>query len=555
MNKTSYILLIGILLITLQSCKNNQNTGETILNDYLSGYWYGDFAPDNSMNLVFYFWQEDSVLTGSMFVVKGDSIEDHSTFKNIYIEGNSINFSISSYDLLFAGEINQNDNLLNGNASSIKINLSKVEEKQIAAYQKIQSICNPIKFDKKIEVDELKDDLLFLKKQLEENHPQLYTFLDKDKFDNIFDNALNEIDKEMTTIEFMRIIKPLVTQIKCGHTEMIYSENFMNAIKENGKSMPLKVKIIENKAYVIDNLSDNQDISVGDEILSINSMSVNEIIKELKTYFSSDAFNESHKVYKINLNFSFAYNYIESPEDFNLQVKKSDNSTIQTSLKTKKNNLLFDEIYSNSTPEFPFKFKMVNDKIAFFKIYSFMYSDLEKYKAFIDSSFNQIKSNSITKLIIDLRGNFGGDPYYSSYLLRYVINKPFVYFSENAENYPELSTELKPNENIFTGNVKFLTDGACFSTTGHFISLIKYYKIGEIIGEEPGGSFSCNDNSKLFTLPNSHLKVNIARKTFQTDVEGMQIGYQIKPDYEVIPNIQDVLEEKDVQLEYAIKRF
>ena len=171
--------------------------------------------------------------------------------------------------------------------------MSKVEEKQIAAYQKIQSICNPIKFDKKIEVDELKDDLLFLKKQLEENHPQLYTFLDKNKFDNIFDNALNEIDKKMTIVEFMRIIKPLVTQIKCGHTEMIYSENFMNAIKENGKSMPLKIKIIKNKAYVIDNLSDNQDISVGDEILSINSVSMNEIIKKLETYFSSDALNLS----------------------------------------------------------------------------------------------------------------------------------------------------------------------------------------------------------------------------------------------------------------------
>lgn len=555
MKKTSYILFISLFLIAVQSCKNNQNTGETVLNDYLSGYWYGDFAPDTSMNLVFYFWQEDSVLTGSMFVVKGDSIEDHSTFKNIYIEGNSINFSISSYNLLFEGEINQNDDLLKGNASSIKINLSKVDESQIAAYQHIQSICNSIKYNKQIEVGKLKDDLIYLKKQLEENHPQLYTFLDKDKFDSIFDNALNEIDKKMTIVEFMRIIKPLVTQIKCGHTEIIYSENFINEINENGKSIPSKVKIIKNKAYIIENLSDNQDISVGDEILSINSMSMNEIIQELKTYFSSDAFNESHKIYKINLNFSFAYNYIESPENFNLQIKKPDNSIIQTSLKAKKNNLLFDEIYSHSIPEFPFEFKILNDKIAYLNIYSFMYSDFDKYKAFIDSSFNQIKSNSLTKLIIDLRGNFGGDPYYSSYLLSYVINKPFVYFSEYAENYPELSTEMQPNDKVFTGNVKFLTDGACFSTTGHFLSLIKYYKIGEIIGEEPGGSFSCNDNSQFFTLPNSQLKVNIARKTFQTNIEGMQIGYQIKPDYEVIPCIQDVLEAKDVQLENAINRF
>jgi len=557
MMKKISITIIGslALLIMLPSCKNNQNNEKVVSNNYLTGYWYGDFAPDTSMNLIFYFWQEDSALTGSMFVVKKDSIEDHSTFKNINVEGNSINFSISSYDILFKGKINQNDNLLNGNASSIKINLSKVEENQIAAYKKIRSVCNPIKFNKQIEVNKLKGDLISLKELLEGNHPQLYTFLDKDKFDGIFDHAINEIDKKMTIVEFMRITKPLVTQIKCGHTEMNYSEDFMNEIKEYGESMPLKVKIIKNKAYIIENLSDNQDVSVGDEILSINSMSINEIIKKLKTYFSSDAFNESHKIYKINLNFSFAYNYIESPENFNLQVKKSDNSIIQTSLKAKKNNLLFDEIYSHNIPEFPFKFKILNDEIAYFKIYSFKYSDFNKYKAFIDSSFNQIKSNSITKSIIDLRGNFGGDPNYSSYLLRYVINKPFVYFSENAENYPGLSTELKPNDNVFTGNVKFLTDGACFSTTGHFLSLIKYYKIGEIIGEEPGGSFSCNDNSKLFTLSNSHLKVNIARKTIQTDVEGMQTGYQIKPDYEVIPNIQDVLEAKDVQLEYAINRF
>jgi len=89
-------------------------------------------------------------------------------------------------------------------------------------------------------------------------------------------------------------------------------------------------------------------------------------------------------------------------------------------------------------------------------------------------------------------------------------------------------------------------------TSGHFISLVKYHDIGILVGQESGSTFSCNDNSKSFVLPNTRIGGKVARTTFETAVTGFRWDSGILPDHVVEPNLRDIIDGVDTIMEYAL---
>ena len=119
--------------------------------------------------------------------------------------------------------------------------------------------------------------------------------------------------------------------------------------------------------------------------------------------------------------------------------------------------------------------------------------------------------------------------------------------------YQAYSNPLPVFKKSFKGKIYVLIDGGCFSTTGHMTSLLKHHKFATFIGQETGGTYTCNDASKEFSLDNTAYKGVVARRTFFTSVEGMSWAEGVQPDYEIITTSQDLISGKDATLEYAIK--
>ena len=74
---------------------------------------------------------------------------------------------------------------------------------------------------------------------------------------------------------------------------------------------------------------------------------------------------------------------------------------------------------------------MEGNTIAFLKVASFNYyrwTDFEVFKAFIDSSFSEIRKKAVKNLIIDLRQNRGGSQSSSIHLLQYLVINPSPIF-------------------------------------------------------------------------------------------------------------------------------
>jgi len=112
---------------------------------------------------------------------------------------------------------------------------------------------------------------------------------------------------------------------------------------------------------------------------------------------------------------------------------------------------------------------------------------------------------------------------------------------------------MNPSENKFSGTTYVLQDAGCRSTTGHFLSLIKYNKLATTIGEESGGTYLCNDGSRTIKLKNTGISCRIARITFTTTVENLPKHRGIIPDHIVVQDIQDFVNNNDTVLNYTLE--
>src|SRR5215471_10776041 len=60
----------------------------------------------------------------------------------------------------------------------------------------------------------LQEDLLFLRKTLEEGHPGLYRYTSKAEVDKLFDETQHQLNHPMDELAFYRILAPLIAAIR-----------------------------------------------------------------------------------------------------------------------------------------------------------------------------------------------------------------------------------------------------------------------------------------------------------------------------------------------------
>jgi C-terminal processing protease CtpA/Prc len=178
---------------------------------------------------------------------------------------------------------------------------------------------------------------------------------------------------------------------------------------------------------------------------------------------------------------------------------------------------------------------------------------VENFKSFIDSSFTVLKEKNINKLILDLRHNDGGDPFCSASLLSYLEKDSLVYFKKASRGYRELMKPVPRAENAYEGDLIVFMDSRCFSTNGHLCSLIKYHKLGTIIGKPSSGNYICT-NSKRVDLVNSGIMVYYGSRGYATAVE-MDRAKPIMPDIRIEETMESYLNGRDLYMEKAMEVF
>lgn len=303
-------------------------------------------------------------------------------------------------------------------------------------------------------------DLDYLLNQLESIHPDLYRFYSKEKFYNDIDilKKKNIVDNKDFCFEIMR----LLAKLKDSHTCIIPN---VNAVFE--------LKLINNEFYIVDDYKNKNSSYKYKKIKNINKVPVEQIRKKIDEFIAYDVEEWEKSRIEIYLLCEELLKYIGIVKD-DFLIELDDGTLIDYNKELKKDYIIECLNY--------FENRKIDDSyyIKYGVCKGMNNIDLDSW---FDSIIKDLKKYEPYNIIIDLRGNAGGN------------SKYFTSFSK------KLSKEFDDMNYIV------ITDNGTFSS-GIF-ALEEMIKLGAIhIGTSVGACKNHYGNIKLIKLSNCDITIN-----------------------------------------------
>lgn len=458
-----------------------------------------------------------------------------------------------------------------------------------------------------IERDLLFSDVDFLKRNLEMAQPGLYNYTSKKDMDIFFEELKKSITADMSSIDFFRLIAPLSNLIKNGHSILVPSSKWEDYVISDAKLLPLDLYFYNDQINILHNVSDQVEIVDGSILKSINGKSAIYLFNFMVDRWFKDGYNKTRPQEIVEEEFRILYtHFFGASEKYKLEIVNPNGESILVEVKGIQETEFGKRLKEDFGKEFvpwwrrapdPLSFN-INNKTAHLKVTQFSNGlksqDGKRYTKFIKDAFKTFKKKGITNLILDLRGNQGGDVKPQLELLRHIIKEPFhlykdVYanirslpnpeyyefdalskaeFKNNFVNekvagvYPmknRLGFEDKtqqPSENLFNGNLYVLTDGWSFSATGEVCGIIKEHREDAVfIGEETGGNPVTNISGiqTFLTLPHSKNRILICLVNYTTDVSYKNEGHGVIPNHRIRNTAEQEINKEDSVLKFAFE--
>jgi hypothetical protein len=391
------------------------------------------------------------------------------------------------------------------------------------------------------------EDLKFIYEKLSTVHPKLANYKDSIAFYNLYDSLTKSLNAIHTEHEAVLIYSTLVNSLGCGHTGINVPFNF--DFFSNHNMLPIKLKMINGKAYVIFS-KDTTNIPLGAQVLKINEKTIEEWLQYLsfinmgidnnRPLVREQAIMDELMDYK-----SFLYTNSQYVNIKYMYKGKTDIAEVpflsRSEVKKAMNN--FDEDRLDNLYYF------IDTSLHTVYINSKTFADIADFEEPAKDMVEQLKTDTIHNVIIDLRGNPGGAIASASHLLKYFggantylidsvmlrkTAKPLLYNNlvfkmvykkkEDKKNKNATWTYVKKdeetnnphcyimkNDNIFKNAKLFvLIDESSFSLAPIVAAYFK--SIGAtLIGTEAGGRGYLNYASIMrnFKLPHSRYSFNL----------------------------------------------
>lgn len=429
----------------------------------------------------------------------------------------------------------------------------------------------------KINNVQAQEDLAVLKSNLIRFHSGLNRFTPADSIDYYFELVKSRLGEEQEVAGFYKEVTFLLNKVRCGHTRTSMPATANTAFKNAHLFLPVSVVYLGDKLYIDDFLTNEGALRKGEEVLTINGLSVKEISRRIFEHHSSDGFINSSKYRQTERYFRYYYQLYVSPdaERYALTIRGLDGALRRATISGERWDLL--QKLNRPLPERAVLSLEHRSEYSYMKIGTFVSYYLNNagldYEAFLDKSFSDLKEKGVKNLVLDLRGNGGGDDNYGALLVSYFADKPFRYFdrievTDAYTGYGSVSRSggrnlmtshkglsvWKPQANRFEGKVYVLTDGWSFSTCADVATVLHHHQWATFVGEETGGGYDGNTsgNSKTLSLPHSGISINLPMWMYTTANVGHNFyGRGVIPDYPVVASRAEFIEGEDVMLEKA----
>lgn len=446
-----------------------------------------------------------------------------------------------------------------------------------------------VQAQRKFSKHQLETDLAILKSNLEENHGGLYTYSSKEEVDDWFNLAKANLPDSLSSVEFYKLIAPLNSVIKNGHTSIPYP-----SFNDNFAFLPIQLYKYQNSFFIKKSFSKQTKNLEGVQILAIDGLEVEEIYNTLIQNFPRDGKNLTFPSENLSSVFGLEYTLIYGQKSEYQITTSQELKHIQISLKGE---ILDDDIikeYNSAASSKSLDFVIKEDVgILTFPTFSSGVLKRANYQSFLQESFRKMKEKNLQHLIIDVRNNSGGSTLPTQELLSYLLDKEFTLYKDvytitngiqdkkyykkqgvfflntlswvqikkvKQDHYRRRDKEgmdsYSPKENHFNGKLYLLTNGNSFSATGEFTSYLKHNRKDVVfIGEEVGGSAFQNTSgiSYTITLPQSKQSMKIPLVVWEMNVAAGNNGHGVAPDYWIRNTIKDEIKDNDSVQNFALE--
>lgn len=337
-----------------------------------------------------------------------------------------------------------------------------------------------------ISIQKLKKDVDFAYLKLKKLHPDLYWYINKEQLDFKFDSLKTTINKPITSHEFFTKITPIINEIRQGHlgifpnAKMWSKKETKELLKKGmGPLSQFDFMLFEDKLYVANNKSIDSTIALGSEIMSIDSVSAEKLVKKYRKLITSDGYNTTFYNHQLPKKFSSFYVAEYGIKDSLLyqfkcndsvknvwitrkkiaEIKKTEKDSVAKKMTKaeKKKNLIANKSkrrqqsingYDATSKEYQRALNFIekDSSVALLKIKSF---SIGHYEPFYKEAFKRIKENKSKYLILDLRDNPGGRLSEINYIYSFVADSAIA-FADKSEVVSKTSF-LK--RDYFGGNI------------------------------------------------------------------------------------------------------
>jgi len=425
---------------------------------------------------------------------------------------------------------------------------------------------------RKITKEELIEDIRSYETYIDEVHANPYRLITKESFHGRAESTINEIlnidGDRISSLDCFFYLQELAASIQDGHTRIYFP-----SILLSGENIvfPLKLKMIDGIAYVLDNFS-SATVPEYCSILEINQIPIETLFTECSLLFNTSLDHAKWRLFEDYFHLLLPM-YLKVRPPWKVKYKLGSKVRVAelkavTLKEFNKTETRHDNKYRK------YSIFIQNEEVPVLNMPGFSYGEVESYEHFIDAFFK--KYAEFPYLVIDIRENRGGSGYWGFYLLDNLTDLPYqiaeifefkvsemmrnsIYTgkagnqlnnAKNGEYLEAVNHRIRvPHKTPkkFKGKVFLLISENTFSAGVVFAAVFKGNRFGLIIGRETAGRISFGSDPVTVKLPKSKLKGSIPLAIYTLPGKNPDRG--VIPDIVVSRTIDDYRPGRDVEME------
>lgn len=460
-------------------------------------------------------------------------------------------------------------------------------------------------------------DVDVLQRVYETAHPGLYRYSTKAEMDGHFDALRAEFARDRTLAEAYVAFSQFLAKVKCGHTYANFSnqdKSVARALFAGRDRVPFCFRWLGGRMIVTRDLSDEKALKPGTEVLELNGTKAADVLAKLMTVGRADGGNDAKRVASLEVRGTGRYEAFDvyyplffpaAGERFELLVREpgAATSTVKVAAQTHEQRKTLAGGPKESEAGPLWKFERPDERMAYLRMPSWaLYNSKWDWQSFLDKGIDELVEGRVPALILDIRGNEGGQDVGNAILSRLVAREvrndryrrytryrtmpdalvPYLdTWDKSFRDWGKAATEdrdgffrmtkyddddkgdvIAPKGKRYEGRVVVLTDASNSSATFQFVQLAKEHKLVTLVGQPTGGNQRGINGGAFFfvRLPKSKIEADlplIARFAGDARPTGKALPFRdtpdagIEPEVLVTPTADDIARGVDPELKAA----